>query len=132
MSEFVQGQRWVVDSEPELGLGIVVAVEGRTVSIFFPLGDCERQYALEQAPLTRISFHPEETVHDVEGSSFVVQAVHEQNGLLIYDVGADKLLIETQLSPEIQLNQPFMRLMMGQLDRRRWFYFRRHDFESPA
>ena len=125
MSEFVQGQRWVVDSEPELGLGIVVAVEGRTVSIFFPLGDCERQYALEQAPLTRISFHPEETVHDVEGSSFVVQAVHEQNGLLIYDVGADKLLIETQLSPEIQLNQPFMRLMMGQLDRRRWFYFRR-------
>lgn len=125
MSEFVQGQRWVVDSEPELGLGIVVSVEGRTVSIFFPLADCERQYALEQAPLTRISFHPEETVTDIEGHTFSVSAVHEQNGLLIYDVGNDKLLIETQLSPEIQLNQPFMRLMMGQLDRRRWFYFRR-------
>ncbi len=125
MSEFVQGQRWVVDSEPELGLGIVVSVEGRSVSIFFPLGDCERQYALDQAPLTRIIFNVGEKVTNIEGQSFTVASVHEQSGLMIYDVGEGKLLIETQVSPEIQLNQPFMRLMMGQLDRRRWFYFRR-------
>lgn len=123
--EFTQGQRWVVDSEPELGLGIVVAVEPRTVSIFFPLGDCERQYALHQPPLTRIAFHIEETITDSAGQTYIVQNVNEQEGLLIYEVEGGDLIIETQLSPEIQLNQPFMRLMMGQLDRRRWFYFRR-------
>ena len=36
MSEFVQGQRWVVDSEPELGLGIIMSVQARTVEVFFP------------------------------------------------------------------------------------------------
>lgn len=125
MSEFVQGQRWVVDSEPELGLGIVVDVQGRSVSIFFPLGDCERRYAIEQAPLTRIVYHVDDTLKGPDGDEHKVIEVHEQNGIKVYDIGQDNFLIETQVSPEIQLNQPFMRLMMGQIDRRRWFGFRR-------
>ena len=125
MSEFVQGQRWVVDSEPELGLGIVVAAEGRSVSLFFPLGDCERRYASNDAPLTRIVFQPEEQVRDLNGDQYTVKNVHTRDGLKIYEVDGGKLLVETQISPEIQLNQPLMRLMTGQIDRRRWFFFRR-------
>ncbi|WP_096085678.1 helicase-related protein [Agaribacterium haliotis] len=129
MSEFVQGQRWVVDSEPELGLGIVVAIEGRSVNLFFPVGDCERRYALDQAPLTRIHFQEGEEIKDLDGKAYKVKAVHEQGGLLIYETDQGSLVVETQLSPEIQLNQPFMRLLMGQIDRRRWFNFRR-EFEQ--
>ncbi|WP_370980245.1 helicase-related protein [Agaribacterium sp. ZY112] len=125
MSEFVQGQRWVVDSEPELGLGLVVAIEGRSVNLFFPVGDCERHYAIEQAPLTRIHFHEDEQISDMAGNTHIVKAVHEQNGLLIYETSENELVVETQLSPEVKLNQPFMRLLMGQIDRRRWFNFRR-------
>lgn len=125
MSEFSQGQRWVVDSEPELGLGIVVALEGRSVTLFFPLADAERRYAIAQAPLTRISFQAGDTIRNSDGESLIVKAVEEQSGLLLYQVESGEVLVETQLSPEIQLNQPFMRLMTGQLDRRRWFYFRR-------
>ncbi len=132
MSEFVQGQRWVVDAEPELGLGIVVAVEGRSVSLFFPLGDCERRYALDNAPLTRIVFQVDETVRTLEGQVLTVHQVHEQGGLKIYEVDEGALLVETQLSPEIQLNQPFMRLMTGQIDRRRWFNFRRELDDAMA
>lgn len=125
MSDFSQGQRWVVDSEPELGLGIVVEVEGRSVTLFFPLADTERRYAMEQAPLTRIVFQAGETIKDVENNEHEVQSVESQSGLLVYMLSDGNVLLETQLSAEIQLNQPFMRLLTGQLDRRRWFYFRR-------
>ncbi|MDZ7924525.1 MAG: helicase-related protein [Marinagarivorans sp.] len=125
MLEFVQGQRWVVDSEPELGLGVVVAVETRSVSIFFPLGNCERMYAVGQAPLTRITFAVDDQVTLQNGESYKVIDVKSHAGLLIYDLGIESLVPETQLASEIQLNQPFMRLMTGQLDKAKWFYFRR-------
>ncbi len=125
MSEFVQGQRWVVDSEPELGLGIVVEVDTRSVSIFFPAGDCERRYAQAQAPLTRVTFHADENINTLDGGEYLVRTVHDQGGLLVYELENGDFIPETQLSPEIQLNQPLMRLMMGQLDKASWFYFRR-------
>ena len=123
--DFVQGQRWVVDSEPELGLGIVTGVEGRTVTIFFEQGECERNYAIAQAPLTRIHFSVDDEICLAAGGSGVVEQVYEQNGLLIYDIGDDKLVPETQLASEISLNQPLVRLQTGQLDAPKWFYFRR-------
>lgn len=122
---FVQGQRWVVDSEPELGLGIVVSIEARSVSIFFPLANAERMYAIAQAPLTRIAFAATDEVNLQDGSVQVVSDVSEQDGLLIYHLADGNILPETQLSAEIQLNQPFMRLLTGQLDRAKWFHFRR-------
>ena len=132
MTAFVQGQRWVVDSEPELGLGIVTGVQGRTVSIFFEQGDCERNYAMAQAPLTRIQFSVEDEVTLAAGGTATVVEVHEQNGLLIYDLGEDRLVPETQLSSEVSLNQPLVRLQTGQLDAPKWFYFRRKLDEAVS
>jgi len=123
---FVLGQRWVVDSEPDLGLGLVVGTSPRTVDLFFEQGDCERRYATEQAPLTRIAFEAGDTI-DVfmDGEQKVVKEVLEQEGLLIYKCVDDELVPETKLSSAIQLNQPFMRLMTGQIDKPNWFSFRR-------
>ena len=51
---FRPGQRWISVSEPELGLGLVRAVSGRTVSIWFPATNDTRQYvASADAPLRR-------------------------------------------------------------------------------
>jgi len=125
MTDFVIGQRWVVDSEPELGLGIVTEVGVRSISIYFELGACEREYARKQAPLTRIQFGIDDQINLKDGGVAKVVAVHEQEGLLIYDVGTDHLVVETSLSSEIKLNQPFMRLMTGQVDKPAWFNFRR-------
>lgn len=125
MSEFVPGQRWVVDSEPELGLGIVVGIDARAVTLAFPQVDCERLYAVKNAPLTRIIFDEGDEVELNDGSTGVVTAVHSQGGLLIYDIGGEQLAPETMLSSEIKMKQPLMRLLTGQLDKPRWFAFRR-------
>ena len=43
--EFVVGQRWLSDSEPDLGLGQVTDVDFRTVSIDFKAVEETRRYA---------------------------------------------------------------------------------------
>lgn len=125
MSEFVPGQRWVVDSEPELGLGVVLSVDNRAVTMAFPQVDVERMYTVQKAPLTRIRFDEGDEIHTADGRTATVVAVHEHGGLIIYDVGHDQLVPETALSSEIRMNQPFLRLLTGQLDAAKWFAFRR-------
>lgn len=125
MSEFVIGQRWVVDSEPELGLGIVVDQDARSVTLFFEHGESERRYARQHAPLTRIRFEVDDEIQINDGRKLLVKQVLEQDGLLLYEVGESRPIVETSLAAEIRLNQPLMRMLMGQLDQPRWFYFRR-------
>ena len=132
MSEFVSGQRWVVDAEPELGLGVVVAVDARVITLAFPQAECERMYARHKAPLTRIIFEVGDDVHIVDGTVAKVRAVHDHSGLRLYDVGEEQLVPETALSSEIKMNQPFLRLLTGQLDKAKWFAFRRQLDEAMA
>ena len=35
--EFVVGQRWLSQAEPQLGLGMITEISGRHVKILFPL-----------------------------------------------------------------------------------------------
>lgn len=53
---FLVGQRWLSESENNLGLGIVTAVNNRTVTINFPAAEEERVYAISAAPLARVQF----------------------------------------------------------------------------
>ncbi len=130
MSEFVQGQRWVVDSEPELGLGIVTFAEGRTVRIFFEKGNCERTYASDIAPLTRIHYSVDDEITTTDGINGTVAAVQEHEGLYFYQLDGDSVVPETSLSSEIQVNQPFIRLVTGQIDKPNWFFFKRRLSEA--
>ena len=45
MSEFSLGQRWLSETETDLGLGVVTAVDGRQVSVMFPSTGETRMYA---------------------------------------------------------------------------------------
>ena len=54
MSEFAVGQRWVSHADVELGLGIVVELDGRRITLHFPAVGEERTYATDRAPLTRL------------------------------------------------------------------------------
>lgn len=132
MSDFVSGQRWVVDAEPELGLGVVVSADARVITLAFPQAECERMYARHKAPLTRIVFEVGDEVHIVDGTTAKVLAVHEHSGLKLYDVGEDQLVPETALASEIKMNQPFLRLLTGQLDKAKWFAFRRQLDDAMA
>ena len=78
------GQRWVSDSEPELGLGIVLKAEFGRVELFFPAANGHRQYALKSAPLRRVQFSAGDRIKLHDGASLLVESAEEQDGLLVY------------------------------------------------
>ncbi len=56
------GQRWISQSEPELGLGIISSVEGSFIDLRFPAAGEKRRYARNGAPLRRASFQAGDTL----------------------------------------------------------------------
>ncbi len=124
MSDFIQGQRWLADGEPELGLGMVQAQDERTVTLYFPAVDDERCYALRQPPLTRIRFERGEEIQRRDKGKAEVKAVHDLNGLHVYETIDGEMIPETELADTLDRNSPLTRLMTGQTDHPNWFNFR--------
>lgn len=128
-SDFALGQRWLSNTESELGLGTIIAVNARTIEILFPAIGETRTYAPASAPLTRVTFTPGETIKSHEGWEIVVAEVNEAAGMLTY-VGHDlksgkpTTLKETFIDHHFQLNQPQQRLLAGQVDEPKWFDIR--------
>jgi ATP-dependent helicase HepA len=120
LQELIPGQRWVSSAEPALGLGMVVSVEHRTVTLVFPAGAETRTYARQGAPLSRVAFAPGDAVLDSEGDSLVIESVSEHDGLLVYhgrnEQGQPRTLDERELNAGMQLNRPAERLFSHQLD----------------
>jgi ATP-dependent helicase HepA len=112
---FLPGQRWISASEPELGLGAVLRVSARTVTVVFGASAETREYARENAPLRRVRFRVGDTIKNHDGQSLVVQAVSEREGLLQYQ-GDKVTLSETALCDSISFNKPEERLLAGQVD----------------
>lgn len=116
------------NTESELGLGIVLETDHRTVTITYPATGDTRVYAKQTAPLTRISFEAGDTIKSHEGWTLRVNNVSEQDHLLIYlgttESGEEQLLLESQLDHAMQLNRPAERLFGGQIDSDKWFELR--------
>ncbi|HHQ4602974.1 TPA: RNA polymerase-associated protein RapA [Aeromonas veronii] len=126
---FALGQRWISDTETDLGLGTVVAVEGRMVTLLFPATGENRMYAKEEAPITRVSFNVGDQIASHEDWTMTVEEVQEKNGLLIYvgvrtDNDEPVALKEVFLNNFIKFNKPQDRLFAGQIDRMSRFTLR--------
>ena len=129
MSEFALGQRWISDSESDLGLGTVVALNGRRISMLFPASGDQREYVIGSAPLTRVSFNPGDNVESAEGWSLAVKQVINEDGLNIYlgirsDNNEPEQLIETRINHHLKFNKPQDRLFTAQIDRNDWYTLR--------
>jgi ATP-dependent helicase HepA len=128
MQEFVIGQRWISAAELQLGLGMVIEVEHRTVGIVFPATGETRIYARADAPLTRVRFRSGDWVERQDGEVLRVVELSETNGLFVYhcedEHGNPVKLPEGRLSNFLQLNQPGERLLNAQIDRNKWFRLR--------
>lgn len=123
MNKFVSGQRWISETEPELGLGKVIGVEGRNVHIQFAASDVMRCYAVSSAPLRRVRFRVGDRIQGSKGRSFVIQGVNERDGILIYQ-GDKTIVSESELSDSISFSTPEERLLAGQVDPSRLFDLR--------
>jgi ATP-dependent helicase HepA len=115
MSMFRPGQRWVSESEPELGLGTVNRLSKRTVTIRFGATGEKREYALDNPPLRRVRFRANDTIKRADDKSYTVDSVIEREGLLFYSTGGEEFC-ETELSDAISFNKPEERLLAGQAD----------------
>jgi len=65
----VAGQRWISETEPELGLGLLIHITPKTMGIRFESCGCERHYTLTSAPLKRMIFKPGDEVQSGNGKN---------------------------------------------------------------
>ncbi|ATW43978.1 RNA polymerase-associated protein RapA [Glaesserella parasuis] len=119
---FVVGQRWISESENNLGLGIVTAVDSRTVTLSFPASDEQRVYAVAVAPLTRVQFQKGDRVTSVDGWQLDIEDVVENQGVALYlgkrvDTQEESVLPEMQLDHKVSFSKPQDRLFSAQIDR---------------
>ena len=114
------GQRWLSTSEPALGLGVVRAVDGDTVTLRFPAAETSRTYAFGTAPLVRASFGVGDTVADRAGQRLTVERVFAHEGVLTYH-GGGRQLVEGELLDSLSFVRPDKRLLAGLCDPPRSF-----------
>ncbi|WP_286716542.1 RNA polymerase-associated protein RapA [Acinetobacter sp. UBA2581] len=132
LQQFAIGQRWLSDTETELGLGVLIDVDERSVSILFPKSDETRVYARSNAPLSRIVFNANDELQDQEGTIWTVESVEDRNGVVRYHIvrtledGTEerKALNETRVGATIQLSKPLDRLLASQIDYKEWYDLR--------
>ena len=125
---FIPGQRVINDAELQLGLGTVLTVEHRTLTVLFMATGDTRTYAKETAPLTRVLFSAGDKLTAHDGAVMTVESVEEEAGLYTY-LGRDTQgqaveLPEGQLDNLIKMNRPSDRLLTKQVDKDKWFDLR--------
>ncbi len=112
---FLPGQRWVSESEPELGLGLILQVNFRDLRISFPAVGEERVYMHRNAPLRRVRLHNGDRARGREGQVFVVDRITEKDGLFTY-FGGGRQLGEGELLDRMAFSDPDKQLLAGKVD----------------
>jgi ATP-dependent helicase HepA len=125
---FVIGQRWISESEADLGLGIVLDVANRRLTLSFPAAGERRTYAMDNAPVSRVKYEVGEKVRHQDGTKIQITRIVEQSGCLMY-VGLTKeneevSIPEFELDSFVQFSTPRDRLFAGQIDRHTHFTLR--------
>ncbi|MFT5335924.1 MAG: ATP-dependent helicase HepA, partial [Halioglobus sp.] len=126
--EYIIGQRWVSHADAQLGLGIIIEVEGRRVSVTFPAAEEERTYSLDNAPLTRLRFKAGDNISTIDDVELKLIHVEEHEGILFY-TGIDHhdlevTISELDLDSFVQLTTPQQRLLNGHFDKNPEFALR--------
>ena len=131
MQHPLPGQRWISGSQPELGLGIVIAADGDRVEICFPAAEEMRQYVFSSAPLIRVYFKEGDRIKDQSATEFTVERVEERAGLFVYHAGNHEIP-EEHLFDSLSFIKPEERLLAGQCDDLRSFELRTQALEQNS
>ena len=121
--EFTTGQRWYSVTEPELGLGLVEAVEARQIVVAYPARDVVRRYTITDPPLVRARLTAGQQARSRDGTRFLVEEVIEDGALLRY-CGENHEVSEAELEADLDVATPENRLLNGQVDDPRLFDLR--------
>ena len=128
MNNYIPGQRWISSNESELGLGLILEVAFKRVTVLFLASNEKRMYASDNAPLTRVIFAVGDIIESVDEEKITVISLIEEDGLITYvgkdESGLEVYLEEIELNHNIQFNKPQDRLFTGQIDPNAWFLLR--------
>lgn len=127
-TQYVIGQRWISESEADLGLGIVLDLANRRLTLSFPAAGERRTYAMDNAPVSRVKYEVGDQVRHQNGTKVKLTKVVEQTGCLVY-TGFTKdnqelVFPEFELDSFVQFSTPRDRLFAGQIDKHEHFYLR--------
>ncbi len=118
---FAIGQRWVSQTEPQLGLGIITEISSRQLTVVFPAADDRRTYAHLNSPLSRITYQVGDQLTAMDDQVHTVLDVVENGNLMRYlcqnEAGEQRWLEEVHISCFIQLISPQQRICSGQFDK---------------
>jgi ATP-dependent helicase HepA len=118
MQIFFIGQRWISETEPELGLGLVVEGAHRTVQVFYHAANEMRHYAINNAPLKRVRFVEGDEIASREGARLIIETIVENKatGTLCYVAADGTRLDEANLCDTSSFDRPETRLLTGHVD----------------
>src|SRR5205085_9454503 len=114
--DFCPGQRWISETEPELGLGTIIRLAPRTGVTEFKAAGQTREYARNNAPLRRVRFRSGDAIENRKRQYLLIESIDEREGIVYYRGGRQEFS-ETDLSDTISFNKPEERLFAGQFDR---------------
>lgn len=123
MADFKIGQRWISETEPELGLGILESLERLQIRLVFPASNEARIYSTSNAPIKRVEFRVGDAVQSHAGASITVEEVRVDEGLITY-CGGGVEIPEAELADTISFSKPEDRLINGQVDAKEAFQLR--------
>jgi ATP-dependent helicase HepA len=128
--DYIPGQRWLSEAEPELGLGTVLRCDERAVQVLFAKSGVVRNYASHGAPLARAAFRVGQRIAG-RGIAFVVERIDLRDGLLVYS-GEKRELAEGQLDDEQSLSQADARLISARIDKPHHYELRKQALLARA
>jgi len=114
MTPVIPGSRWLSTAEPELGLGTILRIQGRQLTVLFSAAQVTRLYAAHAAPLSRAAFVPGDRIK-ARGQTLRVEAVIERDGLYHYHCG-DAEIAESELDDIQGSGQASERLRSARVD----------------
>lgn len=123
MNDFVIGARYVSVTEPELGLGILLEIDNKHITVTFPASEQTRRFTKHGAPITRARFEIGDEIKALSGLKIKIETIAEQNGLYLYQSSGGEIL-EPLIAPEILFQKPEDKLLAGKIDRRKLYFFR--------
>jgi len=130
MKQYITGQRYISLAEPELGLGIVSDLDGRKITITYPLTEEARLYSRDTVSLIRCKFSAGDTINNIHGESFHIATTEDVDGIIVYITAGNQALSEKDIAPNEGKVSALDRLKAGQIGSSKWFNLYRQLSEA--
>ncbi len=126
MQKYFFGQRWISETEPELGLGLICDVTPRIVQVLYHAANETRNYAIGNAPLKRARFTEGDEIVSRVGDRFTVKTIIDDPNTrtITYEATDGTHISETELCDTSSFDRVETRLRGGHVDTNALFELR--------